>query len=162
MDIVIHLLNNWLLMPNFYIALIILQKLACRSRERKRKNEPNHKAWKCSILIGLSRRFCFRLRPSGSSLNREWRSHIGDGRKWKRPDYSASDSVALMAPLTTPFFYIYIFTRSQALLVGFTIFDCNTLTSKTSLYEGDFHLLHTFSTDVFPTYVQRMEAKCWN
>ena len=55
--------------------------------------------------------------------------------------------------------HFFIFTRSQALLVGFTIFDCDTLASKTSLYEGDSHLFHTFSTDVFPTYVQRMEAK---
>ena len=42
------------------------------------------------VVIGLSFRFCFRLRQVG--------------RKWKGSDSSDSDSVALMTPLTTPIF----------------------------------------------------------
>ena len=44
------------------------------------------------------------------SLNLKKKRDCSQSRK--RPDYSASDSVALMAPLTTPFFYIYSVTSA--------------------------------------------------
>ena len=57
------------------------------------------------IVIGLSFRFCFRLRQSGFHYIDHKRNVSGGvGRKWKRSDSSDSDSVAPMTPPTTPIF----------------------------------------------------------
>ena len=60
------------------------------------------------IVIGLSFRFCFRLRQSGFHYIDHKRNGVSDGvvsgRKWKRSVSSDSDSVALMTPLRTPIF----------------------------------------------------------
>ena len=49
-------------------------------------------------------RFCFRLRQSSFHWIISDGVISGVGRKWKRSDSSASNSVELMTPLTTPIF----------------------------------------------------------
>ena len=53
-------------------------------------------------MIGLFFRFCLRLEQSSFHWIISDGVLSGIGRKWKLSDASDSDSVALMAPITTP------------------------------------------------------------
>ena len=58
-------------------------------------------------MVGWVFHFCFRLRRSSFHLILSDRVISGIGRKWKRSDSSDSDSVELMTPLTTLFFFYF-------------------------------------------------------
>ena len=77
------------------------------SESEAEAEEPNQKqSVGTCIVIGLSFRFCFRLRQFSLHHKRKVSDGVvsGVGRKWKRSESSDSDSVALMTPLTTPIF----------------------------------------------------------
>ena len=59
------------------------------------------------IVIGLSFRLRFQLQQSGFHLIVNDGVISGVRRKWKRSDFSDSDSIALMTLLATPIFYFY-------------------------------------------------------
>ena len=77
------------------------------SESEAEAEEPNQKqSVGTCIVIGLSFRFCFRLRQFLLDHKRKVSDGVvsGVGRKWKRSDSSDSDSVALMTLLTTAIF----------------------------------------------------------
>jgi len=130
----------------FLYSAYYLAKTSLSESRTEKEERTQSQSVKMSILIGLSRRFCFRFRPSGSSLDREWRSH---NRRWEKMETSWLFCLRFRRAHGCTYDSIFfIFTRSQALLGRFSIFDCKTLASKTSLYGGDARmkdLLHTFN-----------------
>ena len=58
-------------------------------------------------MIGVSLHFPFQLRQSGFHLIVSAGVVRGVRRKWKRSDFSDSDTVVLMTPLTTLIFYFH-------------------------------------------------------